>query len=225
MYSFRMSFWIVPEIAAGLHALLLRDQLIQQQQQGGRCVDGHRRRYLIEPDAVEEEPHVLERVDGDADLAYLAASLLGVGVESHLRRQIEGHREPGRARCDELVIPAVGVRGGGETRVLTHRPRPRQVHGRVDAPGERKRTRLAQVGRRIETRDILGSVDVLDRRARLRNATHVASLRRARAGHSCEVRHLPPAADGDRRQRRVGGNLARANAVRDISRIQVANSA
>ena len=32
MYSFSRSFWIVPLIVAGRHALLLGDQLVQQQQ-------------------------------------------------------------------------------------------------------------------------------------------------------------------------------------------------
>ena len=54
------------------HPLLLGHQLVEQQQDGRRRVDGHRRRDLVEREAGQQQPHVLERVDGHADLAHLA---------------------------------------------------------------------------------------------------------------------------------------------------------
>ena len=42
--------------------------------------------------------HVVERVDGHADLAHLAAGAGCVGVVAHLRGQIEGDGEAGLAR-------------------------------------------------------------------------------------------------------------------------------
>jgi hypothetical protein len=53
-------------------ALLLRDELIEEEQKRGRRVDRHRRRDLPERDAVEEELHVGDRVDRDAGTPYLA---------------------------------------------------------------------------------------------------------------------------------------------------------
>ena len=97
MYSLRMSFWIVPPIGRRRHALLLGDELVEQQQDRRRRVDRHRRRDLVERQVVEQQPHVLERVDGHADLADLALGAGVVGVVAHLRRQVEGARQAGLA--------------------------------------------------------------------------------------------------------------------------------
>jgi hypothetical protein len=50
----------------GGHALLLADELVEQQQHSRRRVDRHRGRDLVERDAVEDAPHVVDRVDRDA---------------------------------------------------------------------------------------------------------------------------------------------------------------
>ncbi len=52
--------------------LLLGHQLVEQQQDAGGGVDGHRRRHLVEREARQQEPHVVDRVDGHPDLAHLA---------------------------------------------------------------------------------------------------------------------------------------------------------
>ena len=103
MYSLSTSFWIVPVSCARRHALLLGDQLVEQQQHGGRGVDRHRRRDLVERDAVEQHPHVVDRVDRDADLADLAVGERVVGVVAHLGRQVEGHRQPGLPGREQLA--------------------------------------------------------------------------------------------------------------------------
>ena len=97
MYSFSRSFWIVPLISLGGDALLLGDQLVEQQQDRRRRVDRHRRRDLVERDAGEQHAHVVDRVDGHADLADLALGPRVVGVVAHLRRQVEGARQAGLA--------------------------------------------------------------------------------------------------------------------------------
>ena len=124
MYSFRMSFWIVPFSAVPGTPVLLGDELVEQQQHGGRRVDRHRRRDLVQRDAVEQHPHVVDRVDRDADLADLAVRHRRVGVEPHLGGQVEGDREAGRAGGEQLVVAGVGLRGRAEAGVLAHRPRP-----------------------------------------------------------------------------------------------------
>ena len=58
--------------ARRVDALLLGDQLVEQQQHRGRGVDGHRGRHLAQRDAAEQHPHVVDRVDRDPDLADLA---------------------------------------------------------------------------------------------------------------------------------------------------------
>ena len=56
----------------------LTDQLVHQQERRCRCVDGHRRRDLVERDPVEEDLHVVDRVDRDPDLADFTVSQLVV---------------------------------------------------------------------------------------------------------------------------------------------------
>jgi hypothetical protein len=59
-----MSFWIVPPMAsAGCRARRARRR---SEQDDRRPVDGHRRRDLVERDAVEQHLHVAQRVDRDA---------------------------------------------------------------------------------------------------------------------------------------------------------------
>ena len=74
-------------------ALLLRDHEIHCPQYRGRRIDGHRDRGLLEIDAVEEDLHILKRIDGDAAFAKFDFALHRIGIESHERRQIEGDRE------------------------------------------------------------------------------------------------------------------------------------
>ena len=54
------------------HALPLADRDVQREQDDRRRVDGHRRRDLVERDAVEERGHVFDRIDRDADPADFA---------------------------------------------------------------------------------------------------------------------------------------------------------
>ena len=84
MYSLSTSFCVVPRSFSRGHALLLADQLVQQQQAGGGRVDRHRRGHLIERDAVEGGAHVVDRVDRHAGAA-------------RPRRGSAGCRSPGRA--------------------------------------------------------------------------------------------------------------------------------
>ena len=133
------------------HALLLGDQLVEQQQHGGRRVDRHRGRDLVERDAVEGHPHVLERVDRHAGAADLAQAARVVGVQAELGRQVEGHAQAGRPVLEQVLVALVGLAGGGVAGVLAHRPAALAVHLAVDAAGEGELARLAEV-------EVLGQV-------------------------------------------------------------------
>ena len=127
-------------------------------------------------------PHVVDRVDRDADLADLAVRDRVVGVVAHLGRQVEGDRQPGRAGGEQLLVARVGLRGGAEAGVLAHRPRPAGVHRRVDAAGERVLPRLAQPLGGVPAGQRLGAVDGVDGQPGLGAAlAHGARLRRALA--------------------------------------------
>ena len=85
-----------------LDALLLRDELVEQEQQRGRRVDRHRRRDVAERDAVEQQLHVRDRVDRDTRAADLA---LGAGVV----RVVARAASEGRTRRS---VPSARVRAG-----------------------------------------------------------------------------------------------------------------
>ena len=145
MYSLRMSFWTVPRELLARHALLLGDELVEQQQHRGRRVDRHRGRDLVERDAVEGHPHVLERVDRHAGAADLAQAARVVGVQAELGRQVEGHAEARGPVLEQVLVALVGLAGGGVAGVLAHRPAALAVHLAVDPAREGKLARLAEV--------------------------------------------------------------------------------
>ena len=128
----------------GRHALLLGHQLVEQQQDGGGGVDGHRRRDLVEGQAGQQQAHVGQRVDGHPDLAHLALGPGVVRVEPHLGGEVEGARQPGLARAQEELEALVGVLGRPEPGVLPHGPQPAPVHAGVDAPRVGRLPGLAQ---------------------------------------------------------------------------------
>ena len=79
------------------HALLLGHGEVHGREDGGGAVDGHGGGDLVEGDAVEEDLHVLQGVDGDAAPADLARGQGVVGVVAHEGGQVEGDRQPGLA--------------------------------------------------------------------------------------------------------------------------------
>src|SRR5262249_57840099 len=83
----------------------------------------------------------------------------------HLGRQIERDGEPGLALLQEEAVALVRLGGGAEARVLAHGPEALSVHLRMDAAGEWKFSRLAQVAGQPLGRNVLGPVDRLPRSA------------------------------------------------------------
>ena len=72
MNSLRQSFWTVPPMLVARDAALVGERDVEREEHDRRAVDGHRRRDLVERDAVEEDLHVAQRVDRDAAHADLA---------------------------------------------------------------------------------------------------------------------------------------------------------
>ena len=130
----------------GRDALAGRDQLVQQHQQRRRRVDRHRRRHVAQRDPVEQALHVLQRVDGDAGAADLAAGQLVVGIEPQLGRQVEGHRQAGLAALEQQVEALVGLVRGAESGVLAHRPGARPVPVGAHPAGVRELAGSAAAG-------------------------------------------------------------------------------
>ena len=136
VYSLRMSFCVVPVILLRRDPLLLGDELVEQQQDGGRGVDRHRGRDLAQRDLVEQELHVRQRIDRNPDPSRLGSGPLVIGVVAHLGREVEGDRQPGLAGVEQVAEPLVRRLGAAETGVLAHGPEPLPVHARVDATRE-----------------------------------------------------------------------------------------
>ena len=132
---------MVPESLLSGDALLLgRDDVAGQHRQHG-AVHGHRDRDPVERDAVEEDLHVLDRIDGHAGLAHVALHARVVGVVAAVGGQVEGHRDALAAAGERLLVEGVGFLGGGEPGVLADGPGPDRVHGRLRPAHERLEAR------------------------------------------------------------------------------------
>ncbi len=138
MNSFRMSFWIVPWSLSCAHALFLGGDDEPGEHRQYRAVHRHRHAHLVERDAVEQDLHVLDRVDRDAGLADIAGDARVVAVVAAVGRQIEGDRQPHLPGLEVVAVEAVRLFGGREPGILPDRPRPVGVH---------RRARPAQIGR------------------------------------------------------------------------------
>ena len=153
---------MVPASFSG-DALLLagHDEAGQHRQHG--AVHRHRDGDLLERDAVEEDLHVLDRVDGHAGLADVAGDARMVRVVAAVGGEVEGHREALLARREVAAVEGVRLLGGGEARVLAHRPGAVGVHGRARAAQEGRRC-PAVVSTPLEALEVRGGVEGLDAR-------------------------------------------------------------
>ena len=145
MYSLRTSFCVVPLSSVERAALLLADERVEREQHRRGRVDRHRRRDRVERDAVEDRPHVVDRVDRDAGAADLAEAARVVGVQAQLGRQVERHREARAAVREQVLVARVGLRRRRVAGVLAHRPRPLAVHLAVHAARVREGSGVAEL--------------------------------------------------------------------------------
>jgi hypothetical protein len=117
-----------PAELRGLDALLLRDELVEQEQQRGRRVDRHRRRDLAERDASKRSS--MSAIESIATPVRPDLSLRArvVGVVPELRRQVERDAQPGLPALEQVAEALVRLLGRAEAGVLPNRPRPAAVH-------------------------------------------------------------------------------------------------
>ena len=155
-----------------IDALLLADELVEQQQHARGRVDGHAGADLVERDAVERGPHVVERVDRDPGAPDLAEAARVVGVEAELGGEVEGHAQAGAAVLDQVAVALVRLLRARVARVLAHRPQLLAVHLAMHAAGEGELGGVAEplvdvVG------DVVRRVDRLDLDPAVREAPRV----------------------------------------------------
>jgi len=134
----------------GTHALLLGHGNVHRKEHSRRGVDRHARRHLVERDAVEQHLHVRKRIDGHTDLPHLAFGERVVRIVPYLRGQIEGHGKARLPLLEQVFVARVRFLGGAETGILSHRPQPSAIHGRLYAARIREFARQPKLAGIIE---------------------------------------------------------------------------
>ena len=152
-----------PAELALVDALLFAGNDVTREHGQHRAVHRHRHRHLVERDAVEEQLHVLDRIDRDTGLADVADDARVVAVVSPVRREVERDRQSHLPRREVLAVERVRLFRGGEARVLPDRPRPVRVHRRPRPADERLHARQPADG--LEALEVVGRVERLDRNA------------------------------------------------------------
>jgi len=156
-----------------LHPLLLGRDDVERQDRQHRAVHGHRHRHLVQRDAVEQLPHVQDRVDGHARHADVTGHPRVVGVVASVGGEVERDRQALLAGGEVAPVERVGLLCGGEAGVLPDRPRLVDVHGGVGPAQERRDAGVrleevqALVGGVVEQRrhqDVLGGQPALGER-------------------------------------------------------------
>ena len=133
-----------------------RNGNVERKQNARRRVDGHRGGDFVERNAVEEALHVLDGVDGHADLADFAERHRVVGVVADLRGQIEGHRESRGSVGEEEFVAAIGLFCVAHAGVLAHGPEASAIHGGLDAAREGVFAGIAEVAVGVEADGVRG---------------------------------------------------------------------
>ena len=109
-------------------------------------------RHLVERDAVEQDLHVLERVDRHARLADVADDARMVAVIAAVGGEIEGDRQALLPGGEVAAVEGVRILGGREAGILADRPRPAGVHRGIGPARERREAGQAGVERRRRPR-------------------------------------------------------------------------
>ncbi len=144
-------------------ALLFGGHDVERHDGQDGAVHGHRHAHRVERDAVEQRPHVEDRVDRDAGHADIARDARVVAVVAAMGREVEGDREALLAGREVTAIEGVGILGRGEAGILPDRPGLMDVHGRIGAAQERRQP--GEAVERLDPGTVLGAVERPDRDA------------------------------------------------------------
>ena len=120
---------------AGMALLLARDDEAGEDRDH-RAVHGHRHRHLVQRDAVEQDLHVLDAVDGNPRLAHVAFDPRMIAVIAPVRREIERDRHALLPGGEIAAVERVRFLGRRKARILPDRPRAARIHRRARAAGE-----------------------------------------------------------------------------------------
>ncbi len=106
-----------------------------------RAVHGHAHAHLIKRDAVEQDLHVFDAVDGDARLAHVADDARMIAVIAPVGRQVEGDGHALLPGGKVLAVEGIRFLGGGKTRILPDGPGATGIHRRTRPAGKGRKPR------------------------------------------------------------------------------------
>ena len=138
MYSLRMSFWTVPLTAVhGMPRSSATTRYIASSVAAVALIviDVETRSSGMPSSSACMSSTVSIATPDPADLARGARR---IGVDAHLRRQVERDREPGLARGQQQAKSRVGLGRRAESGVLAHGPQTPAIHRRLNAARERE---------------------------------------------------------------------------------------
>ena len=131
------------------HALLFRRHHITGQHRQHGAVHGHGHADLVQRDLVEQDFHVLDRIDGHAGLADVTRHARMVAVIAPVGGQVERHADTLTTGGQRLAVEGIRFLGRGKAGILANRPRPHRVHRGLGA---------AQIGLKTGQRVGIGQI-------------------------------------------------------------------
>ncbi len=143
-----------------LDALLLGGPDPHGQNRDNGAVHGHGDGHLVQRDAVEEDLHVLDGVDGHAGLADVTGNTGVVRVVTAVGGKAESYRQTLLTGGQVFAVELVGSLGSGETGILTDGPGAAGVHGGHRPAGVGGHAREHAEG--LEPLEVLVTVHALD---------------------------------------------------------------
>ncbi len=133
------------------HALLFSRYHVASQHRQHRAVHGHRDRHFVQRNFVEQDLHVLDRVNGHTGLAHVARHTGMVRVVATVGGQVKRHRHTLTTCGQSLAVKRVGFFSGGEACVLANRPWAHRIHGGLWTAHIR-----LKAGQGVGVREVLG---------------------------------------------------------------------
>ena len=137
-------------------ALLLARDDEEREDRNDRAVHGHRHRHLVERDAVEQDFHILDGVNGDPRLADIADNAGMVRVIAAVGGEVERDAQALLPGGKVAAVEGIGFFGGREACILADGPWPSRIHRCAHTACERRKTgkaRIACVLCRVERLD------------------------------------------------------------------------
>ena len=113
------------------NALFLTRHNEKRKDRNHRAVHRHRYRHLVQRDAIEQNFHILDRIDGNASLANIADNARVVAVIATVRGEIEGDRKALLSGGQVAAVKGVRFFGSRETGILADGPWPTRIHRRT----------------------------------------------------------------------------------------------